>query len=148
MKKYTEEELDRMQNEAESRGKEIMASEIRAVSVSFNQDNRRLVLDLNNGATLLLPVDLMQNLRDASNKDLSEVELWSNGSALHWETLDADFRVPELLQGVFGGKAWMRSLREHYQEIGAKGGKTTSEAKRKSSAENGKKGGRPKRNVA
>ncbi len=148
MKRYTEEELDRMQDEADIRGREIMENEARAVAVSYNQDTRRLVLDLHNGATLILPIELMQNLRDASAEDLSEVELWSNGSALHWEKLDADFRVPELLQGVFGGKAWMRSLREHYSEITAKGGRSKTPAKQNASRENGKKGGRPKKEAA
>ena len=36
----------------------------------------------------------------------------NDGAALHWEKLDTDFLVESLLLGSFGGKTWMRALRE------------------------------------
>ena len=35
------------------------------------------------------------------------------GSALHWENLDADLGVPQLVSGLFGSKAWMTELGRH-----------------------------------
>jgi len=55
---------------------------------------------------------------------------------LHWESLDADLRVPQLVSGLFGSKAWMT-------ELGRQGGQLRSEAKARASRDNGKLGGRP-----
>lgn len=57
---------------------------------------------------------------------------------MHWESLDADFNILGLIQGVFGTKSWMA-------ELGRKGGKISSVAKSQAARENGKKGGRPKK---
>jgi hypothetical protein len=91
---------------------------------------------MQNGATFIVPTELLQGLRGAAPELLAEVELWSEGTALHWERLDADFRIPALLLGVFGGKTWM-------SELGRAGGAVTSPAKAAAARENGKKGGRP-----
>jgi hypothetical protein len=54
---------------------------------------------------------------------------------LHWESLDVDLGVPELVAGLFGSKTWM-------SELGRQGGKSKSAAKAQSLKENGKSGGR------
>lgn len=46
----------------------------------------------------------------AAPKDLAKVELWGDGTALHWEELDVDFSVNGIVAGIFGTKAWMRKL--------------------------------------
>jgi hypothetical protein len=45
------------------------------------------------------------------------------GSALHWESLDADLGVAQLVPGLFGSKSWMTELGRH-------GGQSKSLAKR------------------
>jgi hypothetical protein len=60
------------------------------------------------------------------------------GSALHWESLDADMAVPQLVSGLFGTKGWMT-------EPGRQGGKLKSAAKAQASRDNGKLGGRPRK---
>jgi hypothetical protein len=61
-----------------------------------------------------------------------------NPYGLHWESLDVDLGVPELIAGVFGTKAWMT-------ELGRLGGQVKSVAKEKAARENGKRGGRPRK---
>ena len=83
---------------------------------------------------------MIQGLKGATVEQLNDAWLDRTGLSVHWPSLDADFIILGLVQGIFGTKAWMA-------EIGRQGGKRTSEAKRRSSRENGQKGGRPKGSV-
>jgi Protein of unknown function (DUF2442) len=49
-----------------------------------------------------------------------------SGYGLHWESLDVDLGVPQLVAGIFGTKAWMT-------ELGRLGGQVKSAAKEKAS---------------
>jgi hypothetical protein len=77
-------------------------------------------------------------LEDATPRQLAEVEVTPSGYGLHWESLDVDLGVPELVAGLFGSKAWM-------SELGRQGGKSKSAAKAQASRDNGKSGGRPRK---
>ena len=116
---YTEEEFNQMHEEGVKRGEERRRTEPRALSAVYNRAGNLLVLELHNGLTLLVPCAMLQGLRGASPDLLAEIELWSDGAALHWEKLDADFLVESLLLGSFGGKTWMRALREGRDPIQA-----------------------------
>jgi hypothetical protein len=109
---YTEQELDRMFDEATIRGKLAATVEPQAKSVHYDHETNRVVVDLKNGATFIFPCELVQGLGGASAHDIAQVELGSRGASLHWEKLDLDFSVVGLMSGVFGNKAWMKSL-EH-----------------------------------
>lgn len=109
---YTDEELDKMHEEAVKRGEEQRQTEPRAVSAVYNRTNNALILEIHNGLTVFVPCHLLQGLRGAPPELIAEIELWSDGAALHWEKLDADFLVEDLLRGTFGGKTWMQALRE------------------------------------
>ena len=125
---------------AVKRGDERRRTEIRATAARYDRKEKRLVLDLNNGATLIVPVRLMQELAGAPERSLQKVELGPHGASLHWEDLDVDFGVHNAL-GIFGGRSWM-------SELGRKGGKSTSKAKQAAARANGSKGGRPKKEAA
>ena len=43
-------------------------------------------------------------------RSLAEVEIMPTGSALHWESLDADLGISQLVSGLLGSKAWMTEL--------------------------------------
>ncbi len=107
---YTEEELARMFEEAERRGRERLKTEPRAKSACYDPALRRVIIELLNGCTLFVPVDLMQGLRDASDEDLADFTLMPRGFDLHWHRLDAQFTVVGLLNGRFGTKKWMAEL--------------------------------------
>jgi Protein of unknown function (DUF2442) len=126
---------------AVKRGEERKRMETRATAARYDRKEKRLVLDLNNGATLIVPVRLMQELAGAPERSLQKVELGPRGASLHWEDLDVDFGVHNLALGIFGGRSWM-------SELGRKGGKSTSKAKQAAARANGTKGGRPKKRAA
>lgn len=108
------------------------------VAVRYQRGRRRVVLELVTGIELAIPVDRVQGLAEASDGQLSEIEITFSGLGLHWPQLDADVYVPGLLQGALGSRKWMASL------MGRAGGKSTSDAKRIAARQNGRLGGRPR----
>jgi hypothetical protein len=130
-------EWEAMFEQATTRGKRRAAREPRAVRVEYQEQSRRLLLELANGCVMLVPVDLLQGLRGAKAEALAAVTLMPRGQDLHWQQLDAQFTVAGLLAGVFGTKAWMA-------ELGRAGGSVSSDAKRAAARANGAKGGRPR----
>jgi hypothetical protein len=93
----------------------------------------RITVELTNGCTFAFPPRLAQGLENATEDQLAQVELLGAGSGLHWEALDVDLSIPDLLVGLFGTKAFMA---RH-------AGRATSPAKAAAARANGAKGGRP-----
>jgi hypothetical protein len=81
-------------------------------------------------------VDLLQPLRDASDRDLAEVELGRAGVSLHWERLDVDLSVARLASTALGSPLLLRAA-------GSAGGSSRTPAKAKAARINGQRGGRP-----
>ena len=102
--------LDRARRAATSAN----AMEPRAVSAVYDGASHLVVIRLKSGATFTFPPDIAQGLSGASAQDLANVEITPSGDALHWEALDADLSVPDLLMGVFGSKSWMRRLHQQW----------------------------------
>ncbi|MGI8787506.1 MAG: DUF2442 domain-containing protein [Pyrinomonadaceae bacterium] len=105
-----EAELDRQYEEATRRGEEEFIRAPKAVSAKFDPKTKRLIVEMRYGVTFIIPTELVQGLRGASDKDLAEVELWLEGVYLHWEKLDTDFKVSSLMKGIFGTPKWMAEL--------------------------------------
>jgi len=78
-----------------------------AVSARYDRVRQQLVIGLNTGVHLLVPVRLLEGLATAAAADLAEITISPSGLGLHWPRLDADLYVPALLQGSFGSKRWM-----------------------------------------
>ncbi len=135
---FTEENLASEIARAKKAGKKADATELRAESAGYDVANDLIVIRLKNGAIFSFPPRLAQGLRDATPEQLAHIWISASGSSIHWESLDVDFGIPELVAGIFGTKVWM-------SELGKKGGEITSPAKAKAARENGKKGGRPKK---
>jgi hypothetical protein len=134
-------ELQAAIDKARATGETLAAIEPRATKAWYAADTERIFIELNNGVVMGFPYQLLQGLSNATPKQLAAVELTPTGSGLHWESLDADLSVPQLVAGLFGTKAWM-------SELGRQGGKIKSEVKARSSRDNGKLGGRPRKKVA
>lgn len=67
----------------------------RASKIEFVPDG--LVVQLKDGRTLTVPLEWFPRLRDASEVDRARFELYGDGYAAHWPTLDEDISIPGLL---------------------------------------------------
>ncbi|MGH9946310.1 MAG: DUF2442 domain-containing protein [Pyrinomonadaceae bacterium] len=141
----TEEEFERQFQEATRRGAEHLARLPKAASARFDTKSKRIVLEMQNGTTVLVPVNLIQGLQEGDDRTLSDFTLMTENSQIHWNELDVQFYIKDLLRGVFGTPRWMAGLKEHLSEIGKRGGASRSPAKRSASRNNGKLGGRPRK---
>jgi hypothetical protein len=119
-------------------GTRAATEEPRALAARYDAATRRMVVDLTNGCTFIFPAEHGEGLQGARDAELAQVEVLPGGEALHWEILDVDLGVPQLITGIFGSTLWMR-------ELGRRGGSSTSESKAAAVRENGKKGGRPRK---
>lgn len=134
---FTADEIDQQFNESIQRAKETDAKEARAEKASYDHTTGEVTIFLNNGCKFVFPANFIKELQSASPEDIAEIEVTPQGTALHWEKLDADYSVTGLLSNIFGTKTWMASL-------GKQGGSAKSEAKAMAARANGHKGGRPK----
>ena len=107
-------EFERQFAESTERGKKFLAEAPKAKNAKYDSKAKRLVLDLYNGATLIIPTENVQGLRGAADSDLEKVELFLEGTTLHWEELDVDFYVESFMRGVFGTPKWMAELNLTY----------------------------------
>jgi hypothetical protein len=121
---------------ANQRGRRAAASEPRARRARYSVALSALRLELTNGATITIPVRLIRELRTATARQLSDVEILPSGDGLHWEALDFTISVPGLVAGLFGPGTWMA-------ELGRRGGAKSSTVKAAAARRNGLRGGRP-----
>ena len=96
-------------------GRRAAKMEPRAGRVSYLARERALRIELTNGAAITLPVKLIPSLRRAAARDVRAVQILGRGGGLHWESLDLDLSVPDLLSSVFAGP-------ERLAELGRIGG--------------------------
>lgn len=137
--------LDRQHREAVRLGEEKLTRLPKAKAARYDSKSKRMVFEMQNGTTVLVPVNLIQGLQGGDDRSLSDFQLVTQNTQIHWDTLDAQFYIEDLLRGVFGTPKWMENLRSHLADIGAKGGASRSAAKQASSRTNGKLGGRPRK---
>jgi len=97
-----------------------------------------LIVGLSNQRRLVLPVEDVQGLGNATHEQMQHYELIGRGTGISFPELDVDMYVPALIEGVYGNRRWMAQL-------GRKGGRAKTEAKRRAAKANGAKGGRPAR---
>jgi Protein of unknown function (DUF2442) len=127
-------------DQARAAGRTLAETEPRAVRAWYADDSERVFMELTNGVIMGFPYQLLQGLENGTPEQLAEVAIMPTGSALHWESLDADLGVSQLVLGLFGSKTWMT-------ELGRQGKKLKSVAKVQASRENGKRGGRPRKPI-
>ena len=132
-------DFDTAYERAVRRGVAPRGPEPQAVAARYDAVTGLVHVDLANGAGFHFPARLAEGLDDASDGDLSDIEVSPRGYGLHWPALDVDLSVPGLLAGLFGTRAWMDRQRA------AKAGAARSEKKAAAARSNGMKGGRPKK---
>lgn len=109
-----------------------------AVKARYDQPTRRLHVTLTNGATLVVPIDLIASLRRAADQELAAVTVGVAGVGLRWEDLDEDLSIGGLARVALGRQVLLRAS-------GAAGGASRTAAKVQASRLNGLKGGRPRK---
>jgi hypothetical protein len=98
-----------MREEKEGRS----AAKPRARSVSVSED--ALTVDLVDGRTIIVPVAWYPRLWHGSDQERNRVEIFGDGTYIHWPDLDEDLTVAGLLAGHRSGespeslKKWLES---------------------------------------
>ena len=77
----------------------ISTFEARATNIWFDEDN--LWLNLADGRQLSVPLVYFPRLHQATKRQREQVESSGGGTALHWDEIDEDISVPNLLVGVY-----------------------------------------------
>ena len=117
MLEINEVEFERQFIEATKCGEKALREEPRAVTVRYDKKQKRVIIDLNTGATYIFPPRLAQGLSQATDEELADVKILGHGFALEWTTLDEHFSVKGLLAGIFGNKVWMENLSSNLSEF-------------------------------
>jgi hypothetical protein len=134
---WVKKELHENYARASRAGRLAAKTEPRAARASYVARDDALRIELTNGVTITIPVTLIPYLKGVVPDDIRAVEVLGRGDGLHWESLDLDLSVPELVSSIFPGREWMA-------ELGRVGGRRSSAAKAAAARRNGRKGGRPR----
>jgi len=70
---------------------------VKATDLQFTDD--RLVVHLEDGRDLIVPLEWFPRLRNASSDELTNWRFIGDGIGIHWEQLDEDISVEGLLKG-------------------------------------------------
>ncbi|REG82314.1 DUF2442 domain-containing protein [Algoriphagus antarcticus] len=66
-----------------------------AVDVCFTME--KMIIFLEDGREVSIPLEWFSSLREASTEDLNNWRLIGGGEGIHWESLDEDLLVSELV---------------------------------------------------
>jgi len=123
---------------ARQRARRARLTHPHAAAVRFERAGRRLHVQLTNGAALVIPVELIASLRDATDQALATVSVGAAGIGLRWEGLDQDMTIAGLAKVALGSRVLLGAS-------GAAGGAARTPAKVRAARRNGRKGGRPRK---
>ena len=83
-----------------------------AIAARYDSEADQVIINFSDGSEFRFSSQLGQGLQNATPEQLAEVEFTPSGQGLHWETLDADLSIPDLLRGVYGNRKWMNELKQ------------------------------------
>ena len=130
----TQQEIDNQIEAAIARESEQIYKP-KACEVFYDIQSRKIVIRFDNDCRFECPVSLLQGVCDLADDEIAKVELTPAGWGITWSDANLDFGVNELVQGVFGTKAWMKEI----------AGRSRLENKQAASRINGAKGGKPRK---
>jgi hypothetical protein len=79
-----------------------------ALSATYNRDFDMIILRLDTGRRLLIPREEMQGLENATEAQLSEIEI-HGGVDIAWPQLDDDHYLPYLIEGNYASDRWKQA---------------------------------------
>jgi Protein of unknown function (DUF2442) len=112
----TEVSLKKQLERAQARAMLADVTEPRAQAAHYDRTSGNIIIELKDGSTFTVPHQQLQGLSGADPDDIAAIALTASGNALHWDSLDIHLRVPSILQGIYGTKAWMEQLRQSLQQ--------------------------------
>lgn len=81
-----------------------------ATSVRYLPEIHAIAVQVNTGQRLIVPIEDMQTVNEASPDQLRLVEVLGFGSGIDFLALDVQFSVEGLLGGQYGNRKWMQAL--------------------------------------
>ena len=120
---------------AAARGATARRATPRARAARLDAGGDALIVTLTNGVELAIRARLVPGLDAVAPAQRAAVDVLGAGYGLHWDALDLDLSVPELLADVCGTRAF----------LAGQAGRATSPAKAAAARANGALGGRPRR---
>ena len=76
----------------------IFEKGLRATEIMVNKKLRTMVVLLNNGIVIKVPIDLYNGLKNATQEQLNKWELISGGVGIHWKSLNEDLSLKGLIK--------------------------------------------------
>jgi hypothetical protein len=140
-KMHTQDDLDRMYQEAEERRRTTPT----ATAIAYDAATRTFTMRLLAGGVVQFAADQVRELTGATEGQLAEVTLSPGGSAVNWPAIDMDIAVPGLVLDLVAGEGWRPAMRAMLMRE-VQGAKTP--AKAEAARRNGAKGGRPRKAAA
>ncbi len=81
-----------------------------ASNVRFLRDTRLLLLSLNSGQRIAIPVEDLEDIQGATDDHLSEPQILGPGTAIYFPQSGHSVYVPYLAAGQYGSERWMQQL--------------------------------------
>ena len=79
-----------------------LVAELTVKAVKAWYENRQICIMLEDEREIRFPVQKNNILRNATVEEISNIEIISGGTGLHWPLLDEDLSVMGVLEGRFG----------------------------------------------
>ena len=89
---------------------ERMQQQLLAVNARYDRRGGRVMITLNNGAVVGLPLSVLPGLESATPEQLRKIEVEAGGYGLRVASLDADISVPALLADQLGSVVMRRAV--------------------------------------
>jgi hypothetical protein len=88
-------------------------------AINVKSDDESLTVELNDGRMISVPLAWFPRLLQATTQERQNWRLIGNGQGIHWEELDEDISVENLLTGHHSGesqnslKKWLESRKKN-----------------------------------
>jgi len=78
-------------------------AELAVKAIKAWYENHQICIMLEDEREIRFPVQKNNRLKNASVEEISNIEIISGGTGLHWPLLDEDLSVMGIMEGRFGG---------------------------------------------